>query len=456
MPFQVSTYVPMIPASCTRRAAPPAAGFLPFSAGCVSFCHIPCRTLGTSCGAAARTMYPFLMFRALACAILLASLPASAQTTDIFPLSKVRPGMKGYWLTTIQGQKPIRFDFEVIGIARNFLPKTDIILVKSEDPQLALTGFARGMSGSPLFLDGKIACAFSYAFRFSKLSMGGCTPIEYMLEAATHKPRGDNLATVTEFQKATAAPSQAYLLRPPLPAPPKDQPLVQADIPLAISGLGPRAFAEARRIFARFDLEPMQGLGGGGDLASGSGTFELGGNIHMVFASGDFTAGGTCAVSYIEKDLVLGCGHPLMGMGESYMPVATAEVQFTVPTLDTSFKLAYPVREAGALVQDRLAAVVADTSKRVAMIPVRVTVKNNEGLKVFSTNVIANRFLTPQLATLAVANAVQVMSPDMTDATLTVKSTLSVKGFGPLAFTDYLYSAEGASLAALSTARGLR
>ncbi|HKA90104.1 MAG TPA: hypothetical protein VKE22_20730 [Haliangiales bacterium] len=396
------------------------------------------------------------MFRALACAILLASLPASAQTTDIFPLSKVRPGMKGYGLTTIQGQKPIRFDFEVIGIARNFLPKTDIILVKSEDPQLALTGFARGMSGSPLFLDGKIACAFSYAFRFSKLSMGGCTPIEYMLEAATHKPRGDNLATVTEFQKATAAPSQAYLLRPPLPAPPKDQPLVQADIPLAISGLGPRAFGEARKIFAPFDLEPMQGLGGGGDLASGSGTFELGGNIHMVFASGDFTAGGTCAVSYIEKDLVLGCGHPLMGMGESYMPVATAEVQFTVPTLDTSFKLAYPVREAGALVQDRLAAVVADTSKRVAMIPVRVTVKNNEGLKVFSTNVIANRFLTPQLATLAVANAVQVMSPDMTDATLTVKSTLSVKGFGPLAFTDYLYSAEGASLAALSTARGLR
>ena len=398
------------------------------------------------------------MLRALVCAATFAALPAFAQPADIFPLAKVRQGQKGYGLTVLQGTKPIRFEFEVIGIAKNFLPKTSIILVKSSDPALSLTNFARGMSGSPLFIEGKVACAFAYAFRYNKVAMGGCTPIESMLEAASHKPRGAAaLATAQEFDRAQASPEQAYLLRPPLPLPDKDQALVRAAIPLALSGLGPRAFDEARKVFQPYDLEPMQGLGGGGDLnGTGPTTFELGGNINMMFATGDFTAGGTCTVSYIDKNNVLACGHPLMGMGETAMPVATAEVQFTVPSLESSFKLAYPLREAGALVQDRLQAVVADTSRRVAMIPVRVTVKNNEGQQVFSSNIISNRFLTPQLTTLAVANAVQVLSPDMTDATVTVKSLVQIKGYEPLAFTDYLYSAEGASLAAMATSRGLR
>src|SRR5262245_3028720 len=293
------------------------------------------------------------MLRSLACAVVVAAFPAFAQPADIYPLAKVRQGQKGYGLTVLQGTKPIRFEFEVIGVAKNFLPKTSIILVKSEDPQLQLTNFARGMSGSPLFIDGKVACAFAYAFRFNKVAMGGCTPIEYMLEAASHKPRAATLASAEEFDKAQAAPDKAYLMRPPLPLPDKDQALVRAAIPLALSGLGPRAFEEARKVFQPFDLEPMQGLGGGGDLnGTGPTAFELGGNMNMMFASGDFTAGATCTVSYIDKNNVLACGHPLMGMGETAMPVATAEVQFTVPSVESSFKLAYPLREAGALVQD--------------------------------------------------------------------------------------------------------
>src|SRR5215470_8476140 len=113
------------------------------------------------------------MVRATVCAALLAALGVSVRAQaqpppDIYPLAKVRTGQKGFGLTVIQGTEPTRFDFEVIGIAKNFVPKIDIILVKSDDPKLALTGFARGMSGSPLFLDGKVACALSYVFRFSK------------------------------------------------------------------------------------------------------------------------------------------------------------------------------------------------------------------------------------------------------------------------------------------------
>jgi len=95
----------------------------------------------------------------------------------LYPVSKVRRGQKGYGLTTMKGSTPERFTFEIIGVNKNFLPKMDIILVKSDDPKMQVTGFWQGMSGSPLFLDGKLLCAFSYGFRFNKRAIGGCTPI---------------------------------------------------------------------------------------------------------------------------------------------------------------------------------------------------------------------------------------------------------------------------------------
>src|SRR5512134_157640 len=106
--------------------------------------------------------------------------PANAKLPEIFPLSQVKAGQKGYGLTVLRGTTPERFEFEVVGVLRNMLPKMDIILVKSDDPKLQLPGMAKGMSGSPLFIDGKVACAFAYAWSFSKEPFGGCTPIEYM------------------------------------------------------------------------------------------------------------------------------------------------------------------------------------------------------------------------------------------------------------------------------------
>lgn len=105
---------------------------------------------------------------------LYSSAPAQAKGPEIYPLSKVRPGQKGYGLTVMKGTKPTRFSFEVIGINRNYLPKMDIILVKSDDPKLKQTGFWSGMSGSPLFIEGKLACAFAYGYRFNKTAIGGC------------------------------------------------------------------------------------------------------------------------------------------------------------------------------------------------------------------------------------------------------------------------------------------
>src|SRR6266540_2071594 len=110
-------------------------------------------------------------FAAVITAGLLDSAPAYAKGPDVYPLAKVKRGQKGYGLTVFQGTDPERFEYEVIGVVKNFLPRQDIVLVKSDDPKLQVSGFAQGMSGSPLYLDGKVMCAFSYGFRFNKIAM---------------------------------------------------------------------------------------------------------------------------------------------------------------------------------------------------------------------------------------------------------------------------------------------
>ena len=164
-----------------------------------------------------RWLSPVHVLVAIAAAAL-AGRPGVAKGPEIFPLSEVRVGMRGYGLTVLHGTTPERFDFEVVGIARKIMPRMDLILFRSDDPKLAVTGVARGMSGSPLYLDGKIACALSYSWAFNKLAMGGCTPIEYMIAEAEHPWRGtpEQTAAVRKEEWQRLKPVAAFL-EPPAP-----------------------------------------------------------------------------------------------------------------------------------------------------------------------------------------------------------------------------------------------
>lgn len=406
---------------------------------------------------------------------------ADAKGPEIYPLSKVKRGQKGYGLTAFQGSEPERFEFEVVGILKNFLPKMSIILVRSDDPKLQLSGFAQGMSGSPLYIEDKVVCAFSYGFRFNKAAIGGCTPIEYMLEESRIPMRGPDasaIASVDEWRKYVplerfeegrdalarreAAPD-AWLLRSPLPALP-EQPtassqsgeLVRASVPLSISGLGPTAIEHARKLFAPYGIEPMQ-AGGAGDDDRGPTKFEMGAPLGVVLARGDFSAVATGTVSWVDGNTVLAFGHPMFQMGEAYMPVASAEIHTIIPSALSAFKLSSPLRVLGSLVQDRQSMIMADMARRTNMVPVDVRITGPNGREErFHAEVVRHRFLTPQLVLMTVVNGTQLLAPDITESTLTVESTVHLKGFKPLLFVDYVFSIEGASGNAVASARGLR
>jgi hypothetical protein len=436
-------------------------------------------------------MRGFLRLCAAAVILACAASAAYAAPQEIYPLSKVQRGQTGYGMATFAGTKPERFTFEVVSVVPNFLPKMDIILVKSSDPKLAVSGFWQGSSGSPLYIDDKLVCAFSYGFRFNKIAMGGCTPIEYMKkdgEAHRRRPavaiNGSKLvapvaqaATMADWQRLTPTvdvaaamaalgpPRKSWLLSAPLPAPvPRpeavDGQLMTASVPLSVSGFGAPAFGALSKLFADSALVPVRAGGSaGGKAEGGPKQFEMGGPIAVELIRGDMAAAAIGTVSLLDGAKVLAFGHPMFHSGEFYAPVSTVNVHTVVPSAQSAFVLGSAMNEIGSLVHDRQAAIMADLGMRTPTIPVGITITSGAGKHVetgtFNVEILDSKFLTPQLAGATVMNAIQHYLPDRDHVTARVDSTVRIKGAEPLTFVDYMYANDGAT-SIMGSVRGLR
>ncbi|MBK9037450.1 MAG: hypothetical protein IPL61_40435 [Myxococcales bacterium] len=422
----------------------------------------------------------------IAALVALATSTAAAGPTEIYPLAKVRRGQTGYGMTTFTGATPERFEFEVVNIQKNFVPGLDIILVQSKDPKLAVSGFWRGMSGSPLYIDDKIACAFSYGFAFNKVVLGGCTPIEYMIKEGfeTKRRSGPGViaptttapGTMAQWQKlapggaidalfARSDSPTPWLLTSALPTPPArptDAGAMTAAVPLAMGGFSAPAFAQVEQLFADYPLQPMRTGGGGGAAGvDGPTAFVGGGSIAVQLIRGDMSAAATGTVSYVDGNRVLAFGHPMFQAGEIYAPVASSVVQTVIASAQFPYVIATPAKELGSLVQDRSSMIMADTNVKSPMIPIDISVKTTDPTtrtvttRAFHVEVIDDKFLTAAMAGSAVMNAVTLAAPDRDHVTALIKSSVKIKGAQELTFVDYLYANDGAGSVA-GGARALR
>jgi len=431
----------------------------------------------------------------LGAAVLGLCVAASAYASPAtYPLENVRRGQTGYGMTTLAGTKPERFTFEVVSVVHNFLPKQDIILVKSDDPKMQVSGFWQGMSGSPLYIEDKLVCAFSYGFRFNKVALGGCTPIDYMKKEGLDTYRRATVTTARGGMKTVAAQPAAtmadwrrlvpggavdpqaaldalgpsrknWLLGAPLPEAVKpaandDGQVMQASVPLSVAGFSAPAFGQLEKMFGDSNIVPVRSGGAGGTVSEGGPTkFEMGGAIAVELIRGDMSAAAVGTVSYIDGEKVLAFGHPMFQTGETYAPVATANVHTVIPSSQSAFVMASPANEIGSLTQDRQAAIAADTGLRTPVIPMDITITTASGTHTdkgnFHVELLDNKFLTPAIAGAALMNAINYYLPDRDDVTAKVDSVVRIKGAEPITFTDYLYANDGAG-SVMGTVRGLR
>ena len=232
-------------------------------------------------------------------------------------------------------------------------------------------------------------------------------------------------------------------------------------MPLSVSGFSAPAFGALERVFGDSNVVPVRagGAGGAASNETAPSKFVMGGSIAVELIRGDMSAAAVGTVSYVDGDKVLAFGHPMFQTGETYAPVSTASVHTVIPSSMSAFVMATPMKEIGSLVEDRQAAIAADTGLRTPTIPVDITITSGHGKHTeqgaFHVEILDNKFLTPAIAGAALMNAVQYYLPDRDDVTARVESSVHVKGGDPINFVDYLYANDGAT-SVMGAVRGLR
>ncbi|HWP05401.1 MAG TPA: SpoIVB peptidase S55 domain-containing protein [Polyangiaceae bacterium] len=393
----------------------------------------------------------------------LARADGTALRPNVMGVSEIKPGMKGYGLTVFEGTKPTRFDVEVIGVLKNFRPRQEVILIKTFHPRLEVAKVVAGMSGSPIFIDGKMIGAYAYGWTFGSEPIAGVTPIRTMLdELALPLPdtiNGWPLKLVPGqkvAQKPAAGASEgrsrfhgelgrydvrehaAEVARTSYESSPT--PVRPVATPLLVGGLTPSAIRLASELLSPLGLEPLQ-AGGGGSAPEPDAPqkFEDGGAIGVELIRGDMSATGLGTVTRVEGDKLVAFGHPMMEAGNTALPTAIGKVLWVLASEQRSFKIGMPVRSMGALVNDRVASIVVSQSAKAPVIPVKMAIKGVPGvpLSSWSFEVAHERFLTPSFLSVALGSGLQTVASEQQDVSWTATSKLKIKDYGEITLRDF-------------------
>ena len=358
----------------------------------------------------------------------------------IMPLDQIHEGMKGTALTVFQGVKPESMDVEVLGVMHNVNgPKGDIILVRLHGTKPEYTGVVAGMSGSPVYFDGKLAGALAFRIgEFSKEPIAGVTPIEEMLEinALDHRPTPVRVNAPAANPPANS-PNQSGTTQTAspgdnaaLPAQDYSNYLKPIETPLVFNGFSNETLQRYASQFAAAGIVPVMGIGSASDRRQPE-PIEAGSAVSAVLVRGDMDIAATCTVTYVDPQRLLACGHPLLQFGEVDLPMTKATVLATLPSPLNAFKIVNTTETVGAFVQDRQNGIMGVPGQASKMIPVTIAMHSGPGpaTKEFHYEVLNNARLSPLAMTATVFNALHGTNEYGEDITYRMNGVLSVKGY---------------------------
>ena len=364
------------------------------------------------------------------------TLPAAAQDKpNIITLDQIHEGMKGTALTVFQGVKPEAMDVEVLGVLHNVNgPKGDIILVRLHGTKPEYTGVVAGMSGSPVYFNGKLAGALAFRIgEFSKEPIAGVTPIEQMMEinAFDRRPASDAIRAVgTDHggKTPTASPGEPVALPVASFSRNSNNYLKPIEAPFVFNGFSDATLQRYADQFAAAGIVPVMGTGSASDRKQPE-PIEAGSAVSAVLVRGDMDIAATCTVTYVDAQHLLACGHPLLQFGEVDLPMTKATVLATLPSPMNAFKIVNTTETVGAFVQDRQAGILGVMGHEPKMIPVTVALHNGATTKEFHYEVLNNAKLSPLAMMATVFNALHGINEFGEDITYRMNGVLSVKGY---------------------------
>ena len=349
---------------------------------------------------------------------ILAAFPLAAAESPFMPLREIKAGMHGTGKTVFSGDTISDFDVEILGVLENIGPRQSLILGKFSGGPLQHTGVMQGMSGSPVYIGGKLIGAVALGFPYSKDPIAGIRPIEEMLASGS-------------------------LLPSPTTKPNIPSGMAEIATPVAFGGFTAKTLETYAEQLRPYGFEPRQGLGVGGSVVSeklGSpASLQPGSMISVQLMSGDLNVGADGTLTYIDGNRVYGFGHRFLGTGPTDLPFARSEVLALVPNLNSSFKISAAKELMGVIQQDRNAAITGEFGKHADLVPVEIAVNHN----IYRMKMVNDRYLSPILLQMAVFNAIDGTERAAGPTTLTVSGEIDLAGRAPAPIRS-TYSSEGA------------
>lgn len=375
--------------------------------------------------------------------ILLAPCVRSQEGLEFFPLSQVQPGLKGVGKTVFQGNKIEEFQVEVLGVLKNALaPKRDIILARLSGGPLEKTGVIAGMSGSPVYVDGKLMGAVALSFPLSKEPIAGITPIEDMLSVVPGPASPQTRVAQGSAIRLARMPgsSGGVRLLPEqneenldwsqlLPRAGAEGSFAGLRLPLQFGGFPAEVIQANAHLFRQMGFEPMQGGALSGGEAKSSEKVDLlpGSMISLLLVRGDLNLNADCTVTYRKGDNLFACGHRFLLTGPAKIPFATARVLTIIPNLANSFKIDAPGQLVGSITQDRFGAiygVIGDTGTRV---PIHLKLESTLNRTAeYNFEVVQESFLTPFLVNLSLISTLAATERMIGPSTLELKGKIQL------------------------------
>ena len=389
--------------------------------------------------------------------------PASASEPDAktyWDINDIRPGMKGTGQTVMVGTKLEEFGAEVLGVMRGVSPGRDMVLCRLTGCNLEHAGIIQGMSGSPIYIDGKLLGAVAFAWEFAKDPIAGVTPFQQMVQYV----RASDKRIAAEAKD----PDKAELFRggpvgrrrarwrstgwrPTGCSAQRRRPVAGGALggmraiatPLAASGFSPRALAVLSERFLPLGLAPMAGGAAPERVIREEGNKPLvpGAPLSIAMVTGDFDLSGIGTVTHVEGDRVYGFGHPMFGLGTCEFPMMTGFIHTVYPRASVSMKMGSPLKVVGVVDTD-----VSTGRRRPDRPQARHDPRDASGSRrgrfsephTYRVQMVREPNLLPNLVMAVLTNAIDTEGNLPEELTARIKATIELKGHDPIELVDTL------------------
>ena len=362
----------------------------------------------------------------------------------------IKEGMKGFGKTVMHGTDIEKFEVEVLGVQRNYSPGRDVVLVRLSGCRLEHTGVIAGMSGSPIYVDGKLLGAVAFTWPFGKEPIAGVTPFAQMVSFAGNL-RNEYLADARAGQQTASLPNLKvweHEFRSPFV--PKPQPALansntvlgmsRIKMPLVVSGFSPNSMTLLTELMEPLDMMPVMAGGAAADVldAAGDKPLEPGSPLCVAMVTGDFDISGVGTVTHIEGDRIYGFGHPMFGLGKCDFPLMNGYIHVVHPRQTISVKMASPLRTVGVIDTDVSTCVAGRIGQRPHMVPMELSIKRqgHPAPHNYKVEIARQKDMFATMVFNVLVGAIDTEGNLPEEMTMKVSTTIESKGHDPITISD--------------------